>query len=444
MSAFIVTDTIEGSREQEGGHSNRTWSVISAMQKLAAGKLSSLLNCSLKFFPKLALKRARELDVYFKVNKCTVGPLYGLLGLETTMGYVDWIRKYNQEESVLVTILRKARAVFYVKTSVLQSLMVYKTVNNIIGWTINPYNRNWSCGGSSSSKGALVRFYSALISVGTDIANSIAGQETVHSVCGPMAHNQYNSKVIPMPWRPNKETIIKSKISSNDLILAFYIMQLVVDALKQAGYTIVPWKPYKHQYAVELINRIYASDGGDDVYATLKASGEPAITNFSDLIDLTLPKLDTDKIWDANLDRWQYQMEYLDQIRAFEEENHRELDAIIALITPTAAIRHDQFRYYGYASVINLLDFTSVVVPVTFANKNVDVKDENFKQLTNMDGVMQAEYDLDVYHGAPVAVQIIGRRLSKEKVLMIAAEIIRVSGSLCQDHTKPLPYYAMP
>jgi amidase len=133
------------------------------------------------------------------------------------MGYVSWIGKFEKEESVLVTLLYKAGAVFYVKTSVPQSLMCCETLNNIIGRTVNPRNKNWSCGGSSGGEGANVGFRGGIIGVGTDIggsirvpsafnflyglrpshgrlpygkmANSMEGQETVHSVCGPLTHS---------------------------------------------------------------------------------------------------------------------------------------------------------------------------------------------------------------------------------------------------------------
>jgi amidase len=53
------------------------------------------------------------------------------------MGYVSWIVKYDEEDSVLVDLLL-AGAVFYVKTSVPQSLMLCETVNNFIGRNNNP------------------------------------------------------------------------------------------------------------------------------------------------------------------------------------------------------------------------------------------------------------------------------------------------------------------
>lgn len=133
------------------------------------------------------------------------------------MGYVSWLGKYDDEDSVLTALLRKAGAVFYVKTSVPQTLMVCETVNNIIGRTTNPRNKNWSCGGSSGGEGAMIGIRGGVIGVGTDIggsiripsafnflygirpshgrmpygkmANSMEGQETIHSVVGPIAHS---------------------------------------------------------------------------------------------------------------------------------------------------------------------------------------------------------------------------------------------------------------
>ncbi|KAF4972089.1 hypothetical protein FZEAL_9669 [Fusarium zealandicum] len=427
----------------------------------------------------MALNRAKELDEYYAKNNKT--------GLETTMGYVAWIGNIDQDDSVLTHLLRKAGAVFYIKTSVPQSLMVGETINNINGRTVNPRNKNWSCGGSSGGEGALVGLRGSVIGVGTDIggsiripsafnflyglrpshgrlpyaklANSMEGQETVHSVCGPLCHSvedmrlfvtsvlaeqpwAYDSKVVPMPWRQSEEDDIKDKISSGGLTLGFYecdgvvlphppirrAIQTVIDKAQEAGHTVTPWEPFKHGYAADLINKIYSADGGQDIFSMLKASGEPAIPNIADLVNPSLPKLDINEAWSANLDKWTYQCEYLSAIRALEHKLGKELDAIIAPITPTAAVRHDQFKYYGYSSAINLLDFTSVVVPVTFADKDLDAKDESFRPLTDMDSKVHSEYDPEAYHGAPVAVQVIGKRLTEERIMAIAEEIGKLLG----------------
>ena len=134
------------------------------------------------------------------------------------------------------------------------------------------------------------------------------------------------------------------------------------------------------------------------------------------------------ELWNTQLEKWNYQNEYLSKLREFEEGvlGGGELDAIIAPITPTAAVLHDQFRYYGYASVINLLDFTSVVVPVGFADRELDKRFDGFRGVSELDGLVQSGYDAEAYHGAPVAVQVIGRRLTEERILAIAEEVGRV------------------
>ncbi|KAL6859778.1 Acetamidase [Amphichorda felina] len=489
-------------------------SAIDLVQKMAVGELTSvavttafckraalahqLVNCNLDFFPEMALARAKELDEYYAKHKKPSGPLHGLpislkdqlrvKGRGTTMGYVGWIGKIDEESSVLTELLFKAGAVFYVKTSVPQSLMVCETLNNIIGRTVNPRNKNWSCGGSSGGEGAMVGLRGGVIGIGTDIggsirvpsafnflygirpshgrlpyagmANSMAGQETVHSVVGPLCHSiadmrlfmtsvlaeqpwSYDSKVVPMAWRQSEEDVIKEKIASKQLTLGFYNcdgtvlphppilrgVQMAVDSLQKAGHTVLPWEPYKHFVATGLISDVYASDGATDIHSDLKLSGEPAIPNIAYLVDPSKSKVDMNTLWDLQSQKWDYQREYLAAIRKFEEQHGRELDAIIAPITATAAIRHDQFKYYGYATAINFLDFTSVVVPVTFADKAVDAKNEAFEPLGDMDARVQAEYDPEAYHGAPVAIQVIGRRLTEERVMAIAEEIGKLLGN---------------
>lgn len=68
-------------------------------------------------------------------------------------------------------------------------------------------------------------------------------------------------------------------------------------------------------------------------------------------------------------------------------------------------------------------------MPVTFADKNHDAKKVVYKPLNEMDAQVQEEYDPEAYHGAPVAVQVIGRKLSEEKTLAIAEEVGRLLGN---------------
>ena len=187
-----------------------------------------------EIFFEAAYQHAKLLDAYYAEHKAPIGPLHGLpislkdqfhvKGVETTMGYVGWIGTFEgkkgtgQEkvyESEMVRELRNLGAVLYCKTSVPHTLMTGETVNNIIGYTWNPKNRNLASGGSSGGEGALLALKGSPLGFGTDIggsvripasfcgqyalrpsagrlpyegmANSMDGQNTIVSVVGPMA-----------------------------------------------------------------------------------------------------------------------------------------------------------------------------------------------------------------------------------------------------------------
>src|SRR3978361_507081 len=94
----------------------------------------------------------------------------------------------------------------------------------------------------------------------------------------------YDSKVIPLPWRQYESDAVKSKISSKGLTLGYYNcdgnvlphppilrgVKTVVETMQNAGHHVFEWTPYKHTFAVDLINGVYASDGSTDILSTLK------------------------------------------------------------------------------------------------------------------------------------------------------------------------------
>ena len=194
-------------------------------------------------------------------------------------------------ESLMVQELRNLGAILFCKTSVPHTLMCGETINNIIGYTWNPTNRNLSCGGSSGGEGALISLKGSPIGFGTDIggsiripagfnglwgirpsanrlpyegmANSMDGQNTVLSVVGPLSHSACSLRLIikailsqqpwlhdpfvhEIPWRDEEEKSIIDIINrsqNNSGHLAFGI-------LKNDG-TITPHPPV--QRAVETV-----------------------------------------------------------------------------------------------------------------------------------------------------------------------------------------------
>jgi amidase len=72
---------------------------------------------------------------------------------------------------------------------------------------------------------------------------------------------------------------------------------------------------------------------------------------------------------------------------ASETGTGRPIDAIISPLAPFPAARPKLYAYYGYTTWVNLLDYTSVVVPITTVDKALDPKDADYKPLNPEDKV---------------------------------------------------------
>ena len=98
----------------------------------------------------------------------------------------------------------------------------------------------------------------------------------------------------------------------------------------------------------------------------------------------------------------------------------RPIDGIISPVSAMTACRHDTYKYWGYSGVINLLDFSAVSFPVCNVDKALDPIDSSYQPRSELDRAVWAEYEPEVYHGAPVGLQLIGKRLEEENVIEMA------------------------
>jgi len=81
-----------------------------------------------------ALKEAAELDEYMRVHRKRKGPLHGLpisvkehiyvAGTPATSGFIAWADNIGKSDALIIQVLRDAGAVFHVKTTNPQGLMV--------------------------------------------------------------------------------------------------------------------------------------------------------------------------------------------------------------------------------------------------------------------------------------------------------------------------------
>lgn len=465
------------------------------------------VNCLHETFFDAAIADAKALDAYWAEHKKPKGPLHGVpvslkdqfhvKDVETTMGYVGWIDTFEGHkgdprhktfESEMVRELRNLGAILYCKTSVPHTLMTGETINNIIGYTWNPKNRNLSPGGSSGGEGALISLRGSPLGLGTDIggsiripaafnglyglrasagrlpyegmANSLDGQNSVLSVVGPLATTPgalkllvksilsqnpwyHDPMVVDMPWRDAEEQAVLDLVGAAGAKatgqLAFGIMRgdevvnpnppvqralnMLVAAVERAGHKVVEWKPPSHQKILDLTFGAWMFDGGVDVQHAFGLSGEPS----SAQVHLTVGKelfeeTKASKIWATNVALRQCKKEYMEYWNSTAEltGTGRPVDGVIAPLAPFPASKPAQFRYYGLTAWVNGLDLTTVALPVTLADKTIDKYEPDYKPISEHDKFIYEDYDADIYHGAHVGVQIVGRRFTEEKMIAIA------------------------
>lgn len=78
------------------------------------------------------------------------------------------------------------------------------------------------------------------------------------------------------------------------------------------------------------------------------------------------------------------------------------------------------FKYLAYSAIVNFLDYTAITIPVTQVDKTLDLPIADYQPLSEQDGHVQSLYDAEIYDGAHVSVQLVGRRLQEEKMVALA------------------------
>lgn len=461
--AITETDAVGIVKQTTAG----AWSAVEVAKAFChrAAIAHQLVNCLHEIFFDAAYEDAERADQYFKQHGKPIGPLHGLpvslkdqfhvKDVETHMGYIGWIGtfqgkkgtgKEKKYESEMVRELRSLGATLYCKTSVPHTLMCGETINNIIGYTYNPTNRNLATGGSSGGEGALIGLRGSPVGFGTDIggsiripaafnglygirpsagrlpyegmANSMDGQNSILSVVGPLATTPDALKLLfqsllstspwlhdplvhEIPWRDEAELAVLNPLKRVTTQLSFGVMRhdgscaphppvaravdIVVHTLQKLGHKVIDWNPTPtHAKIAEICYKIWSFDGGADCVKDFELSGESSAPQV--MLD-SAPQASASDIMAANIAKREAQKEYMEYWNSTAEltGTGRPVDAVICPLAPFSAARPTMYTYYGYSVWVNVLDYSSVVIPVTKVDKEIDKKVEGFKAVDETD-----------------------------------------------------------
>lgn len=287
---------------------------------------------------------------------------------------------------------------------------------------------------------------------------TMGGQEQVVAVLGPLSTSLEGVKMfmktvigakpwltepslVPIPWRDQESYLtnasrqrkLKIEILWHDEVVRPHppilrAMQDVADKLKAIDRVeVVDWKPYKHDVAWEIVSNLYFCDGAKQESEAINASGEPwrPLSKFIIKENPNVNKLSVDDVWSWTSQREAYRSAYAQKWNETATgtsdmgEPEGMVDVILCPVGPGAAPPLDCARYWGYTAQWNILDYPALVFPVTKVDHNVDKVDEGYEPMNAKD-----EYNHQLwlsgpekFKGAPISLQLVGRRYEDEKVV---------------------------
>ena len=246
--------------------------------------------------------------------------------------------------------------------------------------------------------------------------------------------------VIPLPWRSDVEQEVLGRVDRHGRAAAGaplrigilhndgYMrphppiargLRMIEDVLTRAGHEVIDWNPPSHSDAAQIHMGFLQSDGGHDIHKQLELSGEPIIPPLRQLFE-PAPPFSAVKIQELVIAARDSCDAYLEYWNSTATADGCEVDAFIMPVAPHAAVIPGRQVYIGYTAIVNLLDYSAAVIPVTNADKEVDLADSSHVPLNDLDGLNWSWYDPEAYHGAPVGLQIVCKKYEEEKVWAIA------------------------
>lgn len=440
-----------------------------------------LVNPITEFFIMESIKKAHELDDYFIKNGKPVGPLHGLpisikdefdlINQPTTTGLISQANSPRLDKSSPnIDILIKNGANIFVKTNVPTAVFDSVTRNNLFGKTLNPYNINFTSGGSSGGESALVALRGSPLGVGSDLGGSIRQPSTFNGLYGVKPSSgrvpHFSSKTVSRGAESLKPT---NGCLANDLnALELYLKTVIDDKpwLKDTNVLPIPWnndikiqKKFKFAVlfddglikptpaisrALNLVKSKLVENGNEvidwdiknhyDLFEIAKFAPTFMSSNgfrgFKEEIgktdELDLSKYDAEDLKVSKL--WELQYERTNNVNEFWLKwNELGIDGLIMPVTALSGCKFDEFYDFTYSPLANVLDFPSIAFPVLQVDKNIDLK-ENIEFRTQEEETVWELYDPEQSDGVPIGLQILGPKLQEELTLELAkylTELIR-------------------
>ncbi|KAJ1169861.1 hypothetical protein NDU88_001749 [Pleurodeles waltl] len=226
--------------------------VLDMVVTLVALELHREVNCITDF-----MQECESQLVELKKQK-EKGPLYGIpfsikkavacKGYDSSCGLLQFHDVLDQEDCVLIQVLKKQGGIPFVKTNIPQALLNYDNSNPVYGQTLNPLNHKKTTGGSSGGEGAMIGGGGSIIGIGSDMGGSLRFPS---SFCGICALNPTASRLsvcgtsVPIDGQTGVQIMMGPMAKDVDS-LALFMRALLCEDMFRLDPTVPPM-PFKEE-----------------------------------------------------------------------------------------------------------------------------------------------------------------------------------------------------
>lgn len=244
-------------------------------------------------------------------------------------------------------------------------------------------------------------------------------------------------QILEIPWR---QELVQRTYDDGSLTIAIlwddgvvkphppilHALETVRRALTAAGHDIIDWEPMdNHQFAWDLITKLYFLDGADEYRTLLRDTNDTPVPQTEWILTFAPDKAySVPETWELNLQREKFRTRLAAHWLATQKrtKSGRPVDVVLSPVSPTLAPPHDTTRWWGYTSYWNLADYPGVIFPL---REHVSAEHEStirpcstgVSPRNPTEEFITKQWDPKVYENAPVSLQLISRRLNEEKLL---------------------------
>ena len=225
-------------------------------------------------------------------------------------------------------------------------------------------------------------------------------------------------------------------------------LSLTTSALQSAGHTVTEIDPPSPFRALQIASQLLNADGCRTYSSFFRSfeSNDPGAAQMSLYMSLPRPiqyiwylftkYIRRDPIWadllrgfqeKSSFEQWKWVAKreaYKAEWHTWWNTSHSEMDFFVCPVNATPAVPHkgmrDAVSSCGYTFLFNLLDYSTAILPITKVNAKMDEGLPEGTHWRDLNGVGKGAYklyDVKAMEGLPVAVQVVGRRLTEESVL---------------------------